>query len=321
MDRFDRIFDLHKLLSASRHPVSRKRIEQELECSRATAKRIIEAMRLYLNAPIRYDRERNGYCYDHSEGQMYELPGVWFNASELQALLSMQQLLTSVQPGLLERQLAPLRERIGQLLKAQHAGGDEIGKRISIVSAAARPVGQFFQLTANALAGRKRLRLDYYKRGDDSVSCRIVSPQRMIHYRDNWYLDAYCHLRRGMRTFALDAITSAEELEQAARELPPEDIEAYHSSAYGIFSGSAKDTAILVFEQQRARWVAAEQWHPQQRSRWLEDGRYELRIPYRHSAELVMDILKYGPDVEVMAPDSLRLEVSERLAAALRRYP
>ena len=109
MDRFDRIFDLHKLLSAARHPVSRQRIEQELECSRATAKRIIEAMRLYLNAPIRYDRDRNGYYYDHGGEQMYELPGVWFNASELQALLSMQHLLTSVQPGLLERQLAPLR--------------------------------------------------------------------------------------------------------------------------------------------------------------------------------------------------------------------
>lgn len=69
MDRFDRIFDLHKLLSAARYPVPRQRIEQELECSRATAKRIIEAMRLYLNAPIKYDRELNGYFYDPNEGR------------------------------------------------------------------------------------------------------------------------------------------------------------------------------------------------------------------------------------------------------------
>ncbi|MDF1529595.1 MAG: HTH domain-containing protein, partial [Sedimenticola sp.] len=105
MDRFDRIFDLHKLLSATRFPVSRQRIEQELECSRATAKRIIDAMRLYLNAPIKYDRELNGYYYDQREEAMYELPGVWFNSSELHALLSVQQLLEHVQPGLLEQQL------------------------------------------------------------------------------------------------------------------------------------------------------------------------------------------------------------------------
>lgn len=320
MDRFDRIFDLHKLLSASRHPVPRQRIERELECSRATAKRIIEAMRLYLNAPIRYDRERNGYYYDRSEQQMYELPGVWFNASELQALLSVQQLLTSVQPGLLERQLAPLRDRIGELLKAQHAGGDEISKRVSIISAAARPAGAFFQLIANALASRKRLRLDYYKRSNGSTSGRTVSPQRMIRYRDNWYLDAYCHLRHGLRTFALDAVSSAEQLAQPAREVATEQLDAYHASAYGIFSGPARQTAVLRFQPHRARWVAAEQWHPEQQSRWLEDGCYELSIPYRHAPELVMDILKYGPDVEVLAPDSLRHEVSQRLAAALQRY-
>ncbi|OOY88703.1 HTH domain-containing protein, partial [Solemya velum gill symbiont] len=81
MDRFDRIYDLHKILSASRYPVSRKRLEDELECSRATVKRIIESMRLYLNAPIAYDRKLNGYYYEtgNESGEvMYELPGIWF---------------------------------------------------------------------------------------------------------------------------------------------------------------------------------------------------------------------------------------------------
>ena len=132
MDRFDRIFDLHRLLSAARRPVSRQRIEQELECSRATAKRIIEAMRLYLNAPIRYSREHNGYYYDRDGETMYELPGVWFNSSELHALLSVQQLLQSVQPGLLEQQLAPLKQRIESLLRVQGAGGAGLAGRIRI---------------------------------------------------------------------------------------------------------------------------------------------------------------------------------------------
>ena len=134
MDRFDRIYDLHKILNTARYPVSRQRLEEELECSRATVKRIIEAMRLYLNAPIRYDRKLNGYYYDRKEGGMYELPGVWFNASELHALLTVQQLLAEVQPGLFERQLAPLQERIGQLLKVQHAGSDELAGRFRRVA-------------------------------------------------------------------------------------------------------------------------------------------------------------------------------------------
>jgi proteasome accessory factor C len=95
VDRFDRIFELNRILQGARRPVPRRRPQEELECSRATVKRIIEDMRLYLNAPIVYDRECNGYRYDQGEGEMYELPGLWFNASELHALLSVQHLLES----------------------------------------------------------------------------------------------------------------------------------------------------------------------------------------------------------------------------------
>ncbi|MES9966799.1 MAG: WYL domain-containing transcriptional regulator [Sedimenticola sp.] len=320
MDRFDRIFDLHKLLSASRLPVPRQRIEQELECSRATAKRIIEAMRLYLNAPIKYDRQRNGYFYDPEEGEMFELPGVWFNASELFALLSVQQLLSEVHPGLLERQLAPLKERIDQLLKAQHAGGSGVERKIRILRAASRPAGPYFQPIAGALAQQKRLLIDHYNRGRDETMQREVSPLRLVHYRDNWYLDAWCHLRDGLRTFSLDAISATSPTGKAAKSVSDKRLDDHYSSAYGIFSGSAEQTAVLRFTPKRARWVAAEQWHPGQQGRWLDDGSFELSIPYSQTPELVADILSHGPEVEVVSPDSLRDEITRHLRSTLERY-
>ncbi len=322
MDRFDRIFALHQLFSSSRQPVSRQQIEQTLECSRATAKRIIDNMRDYLNAPIEYDRERNGYYYarDSEYGKMYELPGVWFNASELHALLSVQQLLQEVQPGLLEKQLAPLHDHIDRLLAAQRPEGEPISQRIRILRAAARPPGEYFQTIADALARRRRLQVRYFKRGQDETSERELSPQRLIHYRDNWYLEAWCHLRNGLRTFALDSIRQAETLDQPTVDIPEQQLHDHQDSAYGIFSGGAEQTAVLHFRPERARWVAAEQWHPQQQSHWLDDGRYQLRIPYSQSPELIMDILKYGPDVEVIAPDALRQAVAERLRQAAGLY-
>ena len=323
MDRFDRIFALHQLLSSHRNPVSRQRIEQVLECSRATAKRIVDNMRDYLNAPIEYDRTRNGYYYarDSEYGEMYELPGVWFNASELHALLSVQQLLEAVQPGLLERQLAPLKAHIGELLKAQHGGGDQISRRIRILRAAPRPAGEYFQTVANALAQRRRLAITYFKRGEERLSKRELSPQRLLHYRDNWYLEAWCHLRQSMRTFALDSIRKASMLESAAQEIDEQSLRDYSAGAYGIFSGGADQTAVLLFRPERARWVTAEQWHPNQQSRWLDDGRYELKVPYSQTPELIMDILKYGPDVEVAEPQALRELVRERLRQAAEIYP
>jgi len=109
-------------------------------------------------------------------------------------------------------------------------------------------------------------------------------------------------------------------LDDAAREIPDEELDRHYSAAFGIFSGPATQTAILRFTPQRARWVAEEQWHPDQQGRRLDDGSYELRLPYGDPRELVLDILRYGPDVKVIAPEELCREVKKRLAAALEQY-
>jgi predicted DNA-binding transcriptional regulator YafY len=321
VDRFDRIFELNRILQNARHPVSRRRLEEELECSRATIKRIIEDMRLYLNAPIVYDRERNGYCYDQSEGAMYELPGLWFNASELHALLTVQQLLADVQPGLLDPVLKPLQKRIDDLLDLQKAGAEGLQGRVRMLQMASRRSGVAFQTVAGALAQRQRLRMRYYTRASERRDERDVSPQRLVHYRDNWYLDAWCHLREGLRTFAIDAIEEARALDESAIDVPEADVDAHFAASYGIFAGPAVHEAVLRFSPERARYVAKERWHRDQQGHMLEDGRYELRVPYGNPAELVMDILKYGPDCEVAGPPALRTAVAGRLAEALQFYP
>ncbi len=266
MDRFDRIFELNRILQAARQPVSRRRLEEELECSRATVKRIIDDMRLYLNAPIVYDRDLNGYRYDQSEGAMYELPGLWFNASELHALLTVQQLLADVQPGLLEPVLRPLQQRIDSLLEAQRAGSEGLQGRIRVLQVAARDSGDAFQIVAGALAQRRRLRIRYYSRWREGRDERNVSPQRLVHYRDNWYLDGWCHLRAGLRTFSIDAMEQARELEQPALDVDAAELDDHFASSYGIFSGTPRHEAVLLFNAARARYVATECWHRDQRA-------------------------------------------------------
>lgn len=321
MDRLQRIYKLHRVISARRHPVPRTTLEQELECSRATVKRIIQEMKLYFNSPLEYDRERNGYYYDTQDGQTFELPGVWFNAAELHALLTTQQLLEQMQPGLLDSHLNPLKKRIEKLLAAGQHDGGEIARRVRILRMAGRNTsGEHFQTVAGALLQRKRLAIRYHGRGKDEETQREISPQRLTHYRDNWYLDAWCHQRDALRSFAVDRLREAKALEKRAKDIAEKELDAHFASSYGIFAGKPKHTAVLRFTPQRARWVAEEQWHPQQQGRLLQDGGYELRIPYSDPRELVMDILKHGAEVEVVEPEPLRDEVRRHLHNALAHY-
>lgn len=321
MDRFDRIYALHKELRNARYPVPGQVLQQRLECSRATLNRIIEDMRNFIGAPIVYDRKANGYHYTQSGEHPYELPGLWFNASELYALLAVQQLLNQTQPGLLETHLSPLRKRIETILETEHLGSGELPSLVRILYSTARRItGESFQTIAGALMQRQRLHLCYLGREKNQLTEREISPQRLVHYRDNWYVDGWCHQRQALRSFSIDRIQNAHTLNSRAEDINDTQLDSHFTSAYGIFAGQATQTAILRFTPERARWVADEQWHPAQKGSWLKDGRYELHIPYGDSRELIMDILKYGPDVEVVGPEGLRVEVVERLHGAFEQY-
>lgn len=185
MERLQRIYRLHHILDGQRRPVPLSALQEKLECSRATINRVIRELRLFFNAPIEYDRERNGYHYALKPDETFELPGLWFSAAELYALLTAQQLLERVQPGLLDAQIKPLQLRIEKILAAEHMGSGEIAKRVRILRMTGRNVALgCFQAVASALLQRTRLHISYHGRGNDETRQREVSPQRLTHYRD-----------------------------------------------------------------------------------------------------------------------------------------
>jgi predicted DNA-binding transcriptional regulator YafY len=322
MDRLERFYRIDQLLH-ERRVVPLGVFLDELEVSRATFKRDIEYMRSRFNAPIEWDRELGGYHWSKPDphAPKYELPGLWFNPSEIHALLTMQQLLHELEPGLLAPHIAPLLARLEALIEKGEGPAQQVRNRVRVLHMARRASDlPNFGVVARALLDRRQLQIRYYSRERDELSQRAVSPQRMVHYRDNWYLDAWCHMRNDLRSFAVDAIREASMLEQKAKDVPEKQLSEVLSGAYGIFSGKPKATARLRFSPLRARWVAAESWHPQQKGNFDAQGHYLLELPYADDRELIMDILKYGPDVEVLGPAALRKKVAQRLAEAQRLY-
>jgi predicted DNA-binding transcriptional regulator YafY len=322
MDRSERFHKIIRLLK-DRRVVSRDAFLEALGVSRATFKRDLEYLRDRMHAPILWDAEAGGYrlAAESGEPQNYELPGLWLNAGELYALLVMEQLLEGLQPGLLGPHVRPLRDRIRRLIEVGEHSAEEVGRRIRVLEVGNRPVEpECFQALASAVLSRRRLRIRHYNRVRGETSERVVSPQRLVHYRDNWYLDAWCHERQALRTFSADVIETAEILERGAREISEAKLDRHLGSGFGIFSGARTELAVLQFTSARARWISRETWHPEQEGQFQLDGSYLLKVPYSDPRELVMDILKYGPDVEVLAPASLAELVVGRLAEARARY-
>ncbi len=323
MDRFDRIFRLHTILDNRRTPIALTEIKQQLDCSKATADRIIQHLRDHLNAPLEYSREYNGYYYDRQSGdKSYELPGLWFSAEELHGLMVCQQILSQISPGILSEQIDGLHQRINQMLAQTNTSKTAVADKIHFpVNGRRLKDDNHFKRIATALFSDKQMNIQYRARGQNGqLSERRVSPQKLIYYRDNWYITAFCHYRNELRTFSIDSVQSVKVLDKNSLLTDTEQLNNFLHSAYGIFSGKAKHTARLEFSSQRAKWVADELWHSEQQGKWLQNGNYQLSIPFSDSRELIMDILKHGAEVKVLEPAFLRDAVREEIEKMQKMY-
>lgn len=322
MSQLERVYKIDRFLRR-RSPPSRQDLVEALEVSPATLKRDLEFMRSRLHAPIEWGREVGGYRYapPGPDDPEYTLPGLWFTGDEIRALLLMDEVLDQLHAGLLHEHLRPFEKRLRELLDGIPAPVKDIRRRFRILQAGARSVEpECFQIVSTATLARRRLFLHYYTKSRDAETERTVSPQRLIYYRSNWYLEAWCHSSNELRSFALDSVREAMVLERPAKEVEEALLDAHVGMGYGIFAGPATQTAVLRFTPEAARWVSREEWHPKQVQRVGPDGSLILEVPYSQQHEILKDVLRHGPDVEVVSPESLREAVSTLLTKALSLY-
>ena len=319
MKEFERLIQYRNLLS-HRRAISKADLLHKMEISLATFKRDLTVLRDRCHMPVIFDRDQGGYRLEQDDGRT-ELPGLWFNHEEILALLTIQHMIAQLEPGVLGPKLKPLQNRLAEILATQGTQSGVLSERVKLVHAGKRTLHlKPFQTVAQATLARKQLTIEHFNRQTGASVRRIISPQQLVHYRDNWYVDAWCHLRNALRNFAIDAIKNCELLDTPAKEVPREQIEAEVNKGYGIFSGQEVSWAELRFTPERARWVEREQWHPDQQAHHDSDGHYVLKVPYSDERELLGDILRHGPEVEVISPPALRQSVQKAIAQAFKKY-
>jgi predicted DNA-binding transcriptional regulator YafY len=312
MTETDRIYRYKTLLS-HRRVMTAEDLMAAQEVSRATLKRDIAKMRDRLGTPIIFDREVGGYRLSAEQGAT-ELPGMWFSQGEILALMTIQSMIEQLEPGLIGPKLKPLQKRLDDLLSQQGLDPQLLTQRVRAVHAGKRQMKlAAFEAVAKATFERKQIDILYNNRQRKEKIQRVISPQQLVHYRDNWYVDAWCHLRNEVRSFSIDAILATQALDKPAKDVDLDALRKKLSGGYGIFGGEPKDVAVLKFSPIRAEWVQAEIWHPDQAGVVNTDETYTLRVPYSDERELLGDILRFGPEVEITSPASLRKRLRQEI--------
>lgn len=317
-----RLHMIDQLLSSRAH-VTLNEFLDALEVSQATFKRDLEFLRDQLNAPIVYDRDINAYRFERrgATGPKYELPGLWLDSSEAYALLTATKLLENIEPGLLGPQIAPLKSRLKALLSAEDIDPEAVSKRVRLIQNQRRVSStKHFQKVARATLDGLRLVITHLNRNTGERTEREISPQRLTHYRENWYVEAWCHTREAIRSFGLDAVENVVVTATPVQVVPQSELDAALGSGFGIFNGQNVQWAVLCFTPARAQYVSKQVWHPDQKSKWQEDGSYLLEVPFTDTRELVNEVLWHGAEVRVISSVTLKEALKAQVLATLSLY-
>lgn len=319
MDKFDRMQQLHRVFASRKTPISLAQLAIKLECSEKTIYRAIQNLQDFVQAPLAYCEETKGWYYDKVDSDRFELPGLWLTAEEINGLAIMLELVSKLEASWMGDDLELVTKAIEHLLTSRKIQLEQFRSKVSYL-----PKRKFvsesrvFQTISAALMKGRCLQIEYCDyRG--RVSRRIISPIKLVHYDENWYLDAWCHLRSELRSFLVARIGQACSDDTQLQNISNEELQNHFSGSYGIFSGRAKHQARLRFSGTAAREAASFQWHPQQQCKWVAND-YLLEIPYNDDRELVRTLLGFGADVEILAPTALRNRLLSKAKQIVTTY-
>lgn len=314
----DQVQRLHGLFKKHPEGLNLMTLAAELAASPSVVKEALQQLTEQHQAPLSYNSDTRLYAYLTEALEAFELPGVSLSATELRGMVAVVNLLNDLNPGHSSDELNQLQRQIETLVATHGLTIDDLGQRIRLLSPTKRQINNhIYQQVSEAIFARKKLNIKYAA-SNQSLSERAVSPQTLVYYRDQWYLDAWCHKRQQLRTFMLSRINSAYQLNDTAREFSREELEQHFHNNYGIFSGGETQIAELRFMPGAAHLIAQQQWHPDAKGQWRGDE-YHLNLPYNDDRELLRDLLSYAPYVIINDPEELKNAYKKRLQEALSR--
>ncbi len=300
---------IHQALQRKAYPNAGK-LAREFEISSKSVYRDLDFMRYSLDLPIEWDGARNGFYYTE---EVNEFPTMQMSEGELLAMVVAEKALQQYRGTSFERPL------MGAIKKLTEALPDTISLNVSDVEQTisfltrAEPVLnlEVFDALAKGTTGRKQLEITYRKPGQSEPESRVIDPYHLANINGEWFLFAYDHLRKDIRTFVPTRIKA---VRMTGKSFPrPErfSLERRLRGSFGVHSGHGKYQVILQFTPQVAEYIREKKWHSTQTLKEMPGGGVELCMELSGLAEVERWVLSWAGDCRVMSPDELALNIQK----------
>jgi predicted DNA-binding transcriptional regulator YafY len=314
----ERMLRIHQSLQSGKFP-NASTLARELEVSTKSIHRDIEFMRDRLNLPIEYDAAHFGY---HYIGEVSSFPTMQITEGELFALVVAEKALQQYRGTSFEKPLLSAIKKMEQALPDTISLNlADIEQTISFRTRAEQILDlKIFDVLAKAAARREQIELAYRKPGQTKPEARIVDPYHLANINGEWYLFAYDHARKDIRTFAPARIKSVKPTGKTFARPQKFSLEKRLRDSFGVHSGQGEHEVVIRFNPRAADYVREKKWHESQQLRELKGGGVELKLKLSSLAEIERWVLSWGGDAEVLKPRELA-ETVRQAARKILQYP
>jgi len=294
---------IHQALQSGKFP-NAATLAREIEVATKTIHRDIEFMRDRLGLPVEYDGARFGYQYTE---EVSAFPNIQITEGELFALIVAEKALQQYRGTNFEKPLlSAIRKMEQSLPDTISLNLADIEQTISFRTRAEPILNlEIFDTLARAAAHRQQIELAYRKPGQAKSESRLVDPYHLANINGEWYLFAYDHARKDIRTFVPARVQSVKPTGKTFERPQKFSLEKRLRGSFGVHSGEGEHEVVIRFNARAADYVREKKWHESQRLRELKSGGVELRLKLSSLFEIERWVLSWGGDAEVVKPREL----------------
>lgn len=299
----ERMLRIHQRIRSGAHP-NASRLAAELEVSTKSIHRDLEFMRDRLELPLEFDRARFGYVYTE---EVNNFPTLQITEGELFALVVAERALQQYRGTSFEKPLLSAIKKMEQSLPETISLDLADVERAISFRTRAEPIQdlKIFDCLARATAARQQVELAYRKPGMRQTEHRVVDPYHLANINGEWFLFAYDHLRKDIRTFVPSRIKSIQPTGKSFERRHQFSLDARLRDSFGVHSGRGAFEVVLRFNEAVADYIREKKWHDSQQLRDLKDGAVELRLKLSGLEEVERWVLGWGGNAVVMGPKEL----------------
>jgi proteasome accessory factor B len=299
----ERMLRIHQAIQSGSHPNSIS-LSRELEVSSKSIHRDLEFMRDRLQLPLQYDNLHKGYCYTE---EVANFPTLQISEGELFALLVAEKALQQYRGTTFERPLVSAFKKMAAGLPDTVSLNLADWEHTISFRTSAEPILnlEIFDKLAKATAQRQQLRLTYRKPGRRETEQRLVDPYHLANINGEWFLFAWCHLRKDIRTFVPARIQAIDITGQTFARPQKFSMEKRLRDSFGVQSGHGSFNVVIRFNELVSDYIREKKWHESQQLKELKDGGLELRMKLSSLAEVERWVLGWAGNAKVIEPPEL----------------